>query len=105
MRRRDPAERARDLRREIPGHFSPGKPALRRVASVTAGLKCAPEIGPNVRISATSMAPGRQRVGKQRDRDVSTRERSPIMPEPTTAASSNAVPSPSAASFAAVVIR
>ena len=39
---------------------------------------------------------GRKRVGKRRDRNISTVSLSPMMPEPTTAASSSAVPKNSA---------
>ena len=43
-------------------------------ASVTAGLKWAPEIGPKARISATSAAPVASVFASKRDRDVASGE-------------------------------
>src|SRR6185369_5841169 len=65
-------------------------------ASVTAGLKCPPEIGPNVRMRATSAAPVARVLAKRAIAVLPAASRSPIIPEPTTAASNIAVPVASA---------
>src|SRR5688500_12986984 len=64
-------------------------------ARVTAGLKCAPEIGPNVRISATSAAPVAIVLASSAIASLPPASLSAMMPEPTTVASSIAVPSAS----------
>src|SRR5207302_3371497 len=65
-------------------------------ASVTAGLKWAPEMGPKVRIKATSAAPVASVFASSATATLPPARRSPMMPEPTTAASSIAVPTASA---------
>ena len=65
--------------------------------SVTAGLKCAPEIGPNIGDQHHEDRAGRHRVAEQRQRDVLRQASRAMMPEPTTVATSKAVPSASAA--------
>jgi len=66
-------------------------------ASVTAGLKCAPDTGPNVRISATRAAPVAIAFARSATATFPPARRSAMMPEPTTAARSIAVPVSSAA--------
>ena len=66
---------------------------------VTTGLKCAPLIGPNVRISATSPAPVAMVLASSAIATFPPASRSPMMPEPTTVASRNAVPTASLVAF------
>ena len=97
VRHRDAHEGAGQLREDVRGHLPPRN--VRRPAAsarVTAGLKWAPEIGPNVRISATSAAPVAMVFARSAIATFPPARRSPMMPEPTTVASSRAVPSPSA---------
>ena len=69
------AARRRCRRRSAPRHRRrrAASRARRRSAkaSVTAGLKCAPEIGPKHRDQDDEDGAGRQRVAEQRERDVS----------------------------------
>ena len=63
---------------------------------MTTGLKCAPDTGPNARISATSPAPVAVEFSSS-CRPMSLGEsRCAAMPEPTTTATRNAVPTASA---------
>src|SRR5579872_264719 len=72
-------------------------PPCEASASATAGLKFAPETGPKVRMSATSTAPVASVLASNAMPALPTARRSPIMPEPTTAASNDPVPNASAA--------
>src|SRR5882762_10496109 len=69
-------------------------------ASVTAGFKCAPEIGANVRISASNAAPVAIVFASRAIATFPPAKRCPIMPDPTTAATRNALPKNSAVSRA-----
>src|SRR5262252_5454555 len=59
------------------------------------GLKCAPEIGPNVRIRAMRAAPVAIEFASRAIATFPAASRSPMMPEPTMAASNRAVPTAS----------
>ena len=63
---------------------------------VTAGLKCAPEIGPNVSINATSTPPVAAEFARSATATLPPDRCSPITPEPTTAARRKQVPTASA---------
>jgi hypothetical protein len=65
-------------------------------ARLTAGLKCAPESGPKIRISTTKIAPVGMVLHRSASATFPPESLSAMMPEPTTAASRNAVPSHSA---------
>jgi hypothetical protein len=54
-----------------PGTSRHASPPCEASASVTAGLKCAPEIGPKVEDERNQHRAGRQRIGQKRDCDVS----------------------------------
>src|SRR5690349_24192726 len=71
-------------------------PRCHASASVTAGLNCAPEIGPKVNMSASSAAPVASVLAKRAIAVLPAASRSPMIPEPTTAASKKAVPTASA---------
>src|SRR6266852_2948933 len=79
-----PAKAPRPWAARYGGTSDHARPPCVASPSVTAGLKWAPEIGPKVRISATRAAPPARR--------------SPMIPDPTTAARSSAVPTASAVS-------
>ena len=65
-------------------------------ASVTTGLKCAPESGPNATMSASSAAPVAAVFASKARPTLPPANRSPMIPEPTTAATSSPVPTASA---------
>src|SRR5215472_13004773 len=67
-------------------------PPSKASASVTTGLKCAPEIGPNVRIRTTRTAPVAMVFARRAIATFPAASRSPMIPEPTTAATRNDVP-------------
>src|SRR3954471_15884749 len=66
-------------------------------AKVTIGLKCAPERSANVTTSAISAKPVASELARRAIAALPPARRSPMMPEPTTAARSSAVPTASAA--------
>src|SRR5271155_2343375 len=80
-------------------------PRCHASAKVTAGLKCAPEMGPNVRIRATSIAPVARVLASRAMATLPPDKRSPMIPEPTTAASKSAVPTASDTTRLAKLIR
>jgi hypothetical protein len=69
-----------------------------RSVSVTAGLKWAPEMDPNVRISANSPAPVAVEFSNSSRPALPGDSRCAAIPDPTTIASSSAVPMASAVS-------
>src|SRR5437660_11928760 len=73
-----------------------GKPPSRASATDTTGLKCAPEIGPKVRIRATSVAPVAIVLANNANATFPFARRSAMMPEPTTVATRSKVPKNSA---------
>ena len=77
--------------------------ALRCVSqSSTAGLKCAPDTGPNVRIRHTSAAPVATLFASRATATFPPDSSLPMIPEPTTAAARRAVPMNSAARARAI---
>ena len=74
VRERDAGERAGQLGDDVGKDVPPGRPPWLASATVTAGLKCAPEIPPKVRIERHQARAGRERVREERERDVSARE-------------------------------
>ena len=74
-------------------------------ASVTAGLKCAPEIGPKVKIRVINIAPVANVLASRAMAILPPANFSPMIPEPTTAARRNAVPRHSATMRRERVIR
>src|ERR1700677_4244984 len=71
-------------------------PRCEASANVTAGLKCAPEMGPNASISATRAAPVAIVFARRATATFPPASRSPMIPDPTTAANRKAVPRASA---------
>src|SRR5579862_4577999 len=66
-------------------------------ASVTAGLRCAPETGSNTITSTVSAAPVARALASKASPTMPPARRAPITPDPTTTARSRALPSASAA--------
>ena len=62
---------------------------------VTMGLKCAPEIAPNIRINAINPAPVAIALASNAIATFPPARRSAIIPDPTTTASRKEVPNPS----------
>jgi len=73
-------------------NFLQGSPRSMASRSVTAGLRGALEIGPKVRMRATSATPRCDGLRQQRDGYLSVGKAITMMPEPPTAATRNAVP-------------
>ena len=67
------------------------------MTSETAGLKCAPEIGPSARIRTTRIAPVGMVLPRSAMATFPPASCSAMMPEPTTVATRSPVPSASAA--------
>src|SRR6266404_4299478 len=72
------------------------KPPSRASATETTGFRCAPEIGPKVRIRANSAAPVAIVLASNANATFPPASRSAIIPEPTTAATRSSVPRNSA---------
>src|ERR1700676_882923 len=72
------------------------RPCSKASAAETTGLKCAPEIGPNVKMRATSAAPVANVFASRARARFPLASRSAIMPEPTTVATRKPVPRNSA---------
>src|SRR6516164_7704526 len=70
-------------------------PPIAASETVTAGLKCPPEIGPKVRMSATSAPPVAMAFARSASPTFPPDRRSPMTPDPMTVARSSAVPIPS----------
>ncbi len=66
------------------------------IAMLTAGLKCAPDTGPNVRISTVRIAPVGSVLQRSASAPLPPESFAAMMPEPTTPASKKAVPKHSA---------
>ena len=60
--------------------------------NVTAGLKCAPEIGPNIKIKTTRIAPVAMVLPSSAIPSLFGDKVSPMIPEPITQANRKAVP-------------
>src|SRR6267142_1090376 len=71
-------------------------PPFSASATVTAGLKCAPEIPPNAMIKATRAAPVASVLARSARATLPPASRSPMIPEPITAVTRKAVPMNSA---------
>ena len=96
MRGPDANNGAGDLRDDVERRHRHGSSPRSAKAMLTAGLKCAPEIGPNIRISTVRMAPVGSVLQSSASAPFPPASLAAMMPEPTTAASKNAVPSNSA---------
>src|SRR5262245_31260258 len=67
-------------------------PPRNAIARLTAGLKCAPETGPRIKISTVSIAPVGRVLHSKASAPFPPDRRCAMMPEPITVASKNAVP-------------
>ena len=93
-------ERAATCAADVDRHFAPGEAALARIGEGHDRVEVRARDRAEREDQRDEPRARRERVGEQRDRDVpAARARSPMMPEPTTVASSSAVPTASAASF------
>ena len=88
--------RRRSARRRRRRRRASGSSPRSAKARLTAGLKCAPDTGPNIRIRTTRMAPVGSVLHSSASATLPPASRCAMMPEPTTVASRNAVPSASA---------
>ena len=91
-----PANAPRSCAKRYAGTSRHDSPPSIASASVTAGLKWAPLIGPKVRISATRPAPVAMVLASKASAMLPAASRSAMIPEPTTVASKSAVPTASA---------
>src|SRR5712692_1107958 len=93
---RHAAKRACDLCHNIKWHIAPYEPTLPTIHECDRGIEVSVRDRTERENDSDQCSARRNRVCKKSDSDVSTTQTFPIMPEPTTAARSNAVPRNSA---------
>lgn len=79
-----PAEAPTNCTITYPGTSLQEMPPCQASARVTAGLKCAPEMGPKVKMRVASMAPVASVFARRARATLPPLKRSPMIPEPTT---------------------
>ena len=85
-------QRAGDLRDDVGGHGGPRDAALPRVGERHGGIEVRARHRAEREDQRDERAAGRERVRKQRRPTLPPHKRCAMIPEPTTAASKNAVP-------------
>jgi hypothetical protein len=92
----DSGNRSSDPCRNVEGNISPDSLALPRVSERHDGIEVGPETGPKARIKDISTAPVAIEFARRAMATLPEESRSPMMPEPTTAARRKSVPKNSA---------